>query len=137
LGKEDKTMAATQLLIQAVNKHNLTEDIRQLVKKKKESSKERRETKSSKKPENGISYKTFFERSDYKRQLLREELRFLHLTYNFIKGTPYKKVEPRVSEENRLLRCHCRNLFYLIEQYMPEVFAKEQVFNWVGRDDGK
>lgn len=130
-------MAAIQLPTEQVNVHDLTEDIRQLVSKKKESSVERQEVKNSGKPEGGVSYQTFFERSDYKRLLLRGQIRFLHLTYNFIKGTPYKRVEVRVSEENQLLSFHCRKIFSLVEKYTPGVFTQEEVLNWVRQGDGK
>lgn len=130
-------MAAIQLSIKQITHHEIVEEIKTLADKKRKSSAERNQYKNSHKPQASGSYERFFEESDSKRKSLREEIRFLHLAYNFIKRTPYKRVELRVSEENRLLSYHCENIFSLIERYTPGVFSKEQVLNWVRQNDEK
>jgi hypothetical protein len=130
-------MAAIQLLLEPVVVHEIKEDIKRLSSKKKESSQERKLYKkenSSRREENKYSY--FFSESDSQRAMLREQIRFLHLAYNFIKGVPYKKVEAKVEEGNQVLSWHCGRIFSLIKKYIPDVFVKEQIQDWVKQSDG-
>ena len=130
-------MAAIQLPIKQIAFYELTEEIKRLTIKKKNSSLERRKYKNTHNPEKDTGYSEFFYRSDNVRKSTREQIRFLHLAHNFIKGTPYKKVEAIVSEENQLLHWGCNQIFSLIEKYVPGVFTKEEVIEWVERTDGK
>ncbi len=112
----------------------LIKNTKQLVNKKRKTSSERKEYKTSNEPQSW-EYQSFFQRSDEERKDLREKIRFLHLARNFTKKTPYKKVEEKVSDENRLLSGPCRKLYLLIEQYIPEVFSEKDVRDWVGYKD--
>lgn len=125
-------MAAIQVLTENLTTYDLIKKIKRLSHEKRKTSLDRQKYKKSNSPDTLGSYTRFFSESDWKRQKLRSEIRFLHLTYNFIKGTPYKKVEEKVSKENQLLTYYCNKVFNLVEQYIPGEFTLKEVTEWVG-----
>ena len=121
--------------MERTNRQELVAKIEDLVSQKKLTSTERKQYKKENTPDSNYIYERHFQNSDEKRRRLRKEIRFLHLANNFIKNTPYKKVEARIHEENKLLSVDYRNIHLIIETYFPGKKTQQDIESWVQENE--
>ena len=88
-----------QLLLPGIVLSNIREQIRSLSQTQREERKSRSETKAHKENLSWESYRQWFWSSDNRKQNNRNKLRSLHLAANFLRRTPYWKVETTTIEE--------------------------------------
>jgi peptidyl-tRNA hydrolase len=108
------------------------EKIKELSIKKKASSTKRIDYKKQNIDKKGnLEYQSFFSTSDEDRSFLRNRLRLLHLTANFLRGTPYWRVEGKEKELSEYeFRCFKRTL----SGYLPGI-EESDIENWIGSEE--
>jgi hypothetical protein len=119
-----------------MKRHKLVAKIGDLASQKRLTSIERKQYKKENTPDSNYIYERHFQNSDENRKELRRKIRFLHLANNFVKKTPYKRVEAKVHEENRLCSADCKEIHSVIEIYFPGEKTQQDIEDWV-RGDGE
>jgi hypothetical protein len=124
----------TQSSLQDTQKYQLITKIQELSLEKRLTSFARRKYKTQNNSLNSPSYHRYFWNSDKDREQLRRKIRVYHLVLNFLKGTPYKKVESKVGNDKKLSAWHCNKIHSVIEEYFPGKKTSQDIVNWVLRD---